>query len=336
MTTRRVFGKLSDGHEIEEITLAAGDLRVAIITWGAVIRDLSYLGESRVLGFDRLDHYLSHSPYFGAIAGRYANRIAEGRFTLDGVTYQLDRNDHGRGHLHGGVKGFAKLPWQVVDVADDSVTLRLISPDGDQGYPGQVTATCRYVVGADNSLTLELGATTDKPTIVNLAAHSYFNLDGSADILSHDLQIAADHYTPVDEHLIPTGEIRAVAGTPFDFRSLRSVRLEGPTGRQAYDHNFAITAPASHAPRRIATLTSLAGRTRMDVLSTTPGVQFYDGAKLQIPVPGLHGRTYGANAGLCLEPQFFPDTPNKPQFGNATLRPGVSYRQVTSYRFSSL
>ena len=333
---RKHFGKLDDGSEIEEITLGDGDLKASIISWGAVIRDLRYRGETRVLGFDRLDHYLTASPYFGCIAGRYANRIADGRFTLDGKSYQLDLNEGGRTHLHGGAKGFAKLPWQVMEASGDSVLLRLISPDGDQGYPGTVTATCRYRIENGDTLSLTLEARTDRPTIINLAAHSYFNLDGTADTLSHELEIAAAHYTPVDARLIPTGELRGVAGTPFDFLSARPVRLETATGRQAYDHNFVIAREASPTPRPVATLTGPKSRTRMEVLSTEPGVQFYDGATLAVNAPGLEGRTYGANAGLCLEPQRFPDTPNHPEFGSAALRPGETYRQVTVYRFSTI
>lgn len=335
MTIQRTqFGKLGDGSEIEEIVIAGGDLKVSIISWGAVIRDLRYRGEARVLGFDRLEYYLAQSPYFGCIAGRYANRIADGRFTLDGKSYQLNLNEAGRTHLHGGTKGFAKLPWQVMEATEDSVLLRLISPDGDQGYPGTVTTTCRYRIESGDTLSLTLEARTDRPTIINLAAHSYFNLDGTTDTLSHELQIAAAHYTPVDERLIPTGELRGVAGTPFDFMSARQVRLETGTGRQAYDHNFVVAREASPTPRHVATLTGPRSHTRMEVLSTEPGVQFYDGAKLAVNAPGLDGRHYGANAGLCLEPQRFPDTPNHPEFGSAVLRPGETYRQVTQYRFS--
>lgn len=335
-TQRKPFGKLPDGSEIEEITIAGGDLKVSVISWGAVIRDLRYRGEARVLGFDRLEYYLAQSPYFGCIAGRYANRIADGRFTLDGKSYQLDLNEGGRTHLHGGAKGFAKLPWQVIEAEADSVLLRLVSPDGDQGYPGTVTASCRYRIENGDTLSLTLDALTDRPTIVNLAAHSYFNLDGTPDTLSHELEIAAAHYTPVDERLIPTGELRGVAGTPFDFLKSRPVRLMTESGRQAYDHNFVIAREASPTPRHVATLTGPRSRTRMEVLSTEPGVQFYDGAKLAVKAPGLGGRAYGANAGLCLEPQRFPDTPNHPAFGSAVLRPGETYRQVTQYRFSSL
>jgi aldose 1-epimerase len=333
---RKHFGKLGDDSQIEEIIIADGDLKVAIISWGAVIRDLRYRGEARVLGFERLEYYLAQSPYFGCIAGRYANRIADGRFSLDGKSYQLNLNEGGRTHLHGGAKGFAKLPWQVMEVSRDSVLLRLISADGDQGYPGTVTTTCRYRIENGDTLSLTLEAMTDRPTIINLAAHSYFNLDGTADALSHELEIAAAHYTPVDDRLIPTGELRGVAGTPFDFLAPRPVRLETPNGRQAYDHNFVVDRTASPTPRHVAALTGRKSRTRMEVLSTEPGVQFYDGAKLAVNAPGLDGRHYGANAGLCLEPQRFPDTPNHPEFGSAVLRPGETYRQVTAYRFSTL
>ncbi|HEX9448639.1 MAG TPA: aldose epimerase family protein [Dongiaceae bacterium] len=333
---RNIFGQLADGSEIEEIILQAGDLKASILSWGAVIRDLKYRGMSRVLGFDRFDHYVTHSPYFGSLVGRYANRIAEGRFTLDGIPYQLDRNEKGIGHLHGGSAGFAKRPWHVVEAKADSVLLRLVSPDGDQGYPGEISVTCRYSIIAGNGLRLELTATTDRTTICNLATHSYFNLDGTPDILAHELGIAADHYTPVDERLIPTGEIRDVAGTAFDFRVTRPVLLRTATGRQAYDHNFVIARDRASAPREIARLIGPTSKTVMKVRSTEPGVQFYDGAKLHVPVPGSDGRLYGANAGLCLEPQLFPDTPNQPAFGSAVLRPGETYRQITEYDFALL
>jgi aldose 1-epimerase len=332
MTQRRVFGKLGDGTEIDEVVITAGELSVSIISWGAVIRDLRYRGQSRTLGFERLEDYPAHSPHCGAIAGRYANRIAEGRFTLDGTNYQLDRNEGGRNHLHGGTKAFGKRPWQIIEASNDSVTLQLVSADGEAGYPGQVTATCRYQVTDDNALTLTLEAITDRATIINLAGHSYFNLDGSADILSHELQINADHYTPVDQYLIPTGEISTVAGTPFDFRQLRAVKSE----TQAYDHNFVLNTPANATPRTIATVIGPASRTRLDVESTEPGVQFYDAAKLNVPVPGLHGRRYGPHGGLALEAQRFPDTPNHPNFGSAVLRPSETYRQITCYRFSAI
>lgn len=335
MTQRRVFGRLTDGTQIDEVVISAGDLSVAIIAWGAVIRDLRYRGASRVLGFERLEDYPAHSPHCGAIAGRYANRIAEGRFTLDGIACQLDRNEAGRNHLHGGSKAFGKRPWQIIDAADDSVTLRLVSADGEAGYPGRLTANCQYQAATDGSLTLTLEAVTDRATIVNLAGHSYFNLDGEADILLHELQINADHYTPVDADLIPTGEISAVAGTAFDFRQPRAIRDNAADG-QKFDHNFVINTPAGPTPRPIATVTGPISRTRLVVESTEPGVQFYDAAKLKIPVPGLNGRPYGPHAGLCLEAQRFPDTPNHPNFGNAILRPGETYRQVTRYRFSQL
>ena len=336
MTTQRsTFGKLDNGTEIEEVVIAAGDLEASIISWGAVIRDLRYRGHSRVLGFDRLEHYVAHSPYFGSLVGRYANRIADGRFTLDGTTYQLERNDKGVGHLHGGTGGFGKRPWNLVEAGRDWALLKLQSPDGDNAYPGALDVTCRYAIADGCGLKLEIEARSDHATICNLATHSYFNLDGGADTLDHEMQIHAEHYTPVDERLIPTGEIRAVAGTGFDFRKSRPVRLMTEAGRQAYDHNFIIARDRLSAPREIARLYGPQSRTVMTTYSTEPGVQFYDGAKLNVPVTGLGGRTYGANAGLCLEPQLFPDTPNQPAFGSAVLRPGETYRQVTEYRFSA-
>lgn len=333
---RKTFGQMPDGTEIDEITLRAGDLTASIISWGAVIRDLTYRGTSRVLGFDRLDYYTAHSPYFGSLVGRYANRIANGQFTLDGAPYQLERNDKGVGHLHGGTGGFGKRPWQLTDAGTDWAVLRLLSPGGDNAYPGALDVSCHYSIVDGCGLRLDITASSDRATICNLATHSYFNLDGTPDILSHELSIAADHYTPVDERLIPTGEIRDVTGSAFDFRLPRPVFLQTPAGRQAYDHNFVIDRKRSSQPREIARLIGPKSKTVMTTHSTEPGVQFYDGAKLKVPVPGSNGRLYGANAGLCLEPQLFPDTPNQPAFGNAVLRPGETYRQITEYRFANL
>jgi aldose 1-epimerase len=216
-----------------------------------------------------------------------------------------------------------------VDHGAEHVTLELVSPAGDQGYPGTLTARCTYRIAGEGLLEIDLSATTDAPTIVNLATHSYFNLDGTADILDHRLEIPAAHYLPVDEALIPTGEIAAVAGTPFDFRIARPVR-----GTVTYDHNMVIDRTRATAPRLMARLEGPLSRTRMEVHSTEPGLQFYDGSGLNASLPGHDGRLYGRHGGLCLEPQIFPDSPNHPGFTDATLRPGADYAQVTQYRFS--
>jgi aldose 1-epimerase len=336
------FGEV-DGVAVPEVTIRTkAGAEAKVIAWGAVVRDLvvptASGGRQRVvLGLDRIEDYIAHSPHFGAIAGRYANRIAGGTFTLDGETWQLDRNQAGKHALHGGVAAFGKRLWQVAHHDESSVTLTLVSPDGDGGYPGAVTVTCVYRLLEPATLRVELTATTDAPTIVNLAQHSYFNLDGSASILDHELQLHADFYTPVDADLIPTGEILAVAGTAFDFRTPRPIRFPGAGGVPFhYDHNFVLTSPRPQEGelRPAATLRSSKSGVTLDVHTTEPGVQFYDGAKCSVPVPGHGGATYGANAGLCLEAQLWPNSPNNPHFTDASLWPGEVYRQVTEYRFS--
>ncbi len=316
------FGRMDDGATVSEIRLSAGALTLSILTHGARIHGLSFEGKPRVLGFASLDDYLTHAVYAGAVAGRYANRIAGGRFTLDGTQYQLPCNERGRTHLHGGMRGFAHRNWDIIEADDTHVTLGLTSPDGEEGYPGILNVRCTYRLEG-NDVRIELTATTNAPTIINLATHSYFNLDGGADILGHRLTIPADHYLPVTDDLIPTGEIAPVAGTAFDFRAAVAVGARG----QRYDHNFVVSPQRVSEPRLMASLEGPASGTRLEVLSTEPGVQFYDGGY-------LNGGGFGAHAGLCLEPQVFPNSPNEPGFSNAVLRPGEIYRQLTIYRFS--
>jgi aldose 1-epimerase len=278
----------------------------------------------------------------GAIAGRFANRIRNGQFTLDGVSHQLARNENGRTALHGGGRGgFGKRPWTRVHADTTSVTLQFHSPDGDQGYPGAVVATCRYLLLPPATLRIELTATSDAPTIINLAHHSYFALDNSDDILDHHLTIHADQMAMVDEDAIPTGEYRTVAGTPFDFRTARPVRWTHQDGtRQPYDHSWILRGdpgtpsgisgmPLLHA----ATLASMRSGIRMETWTTEPVLQCYDGSKLTVRVPGLHGKNYGPCAGICLEPQHLPDSPNLPGTPSTVLRPDRPYQQVTEYRF---
>lgn len=334
------FGTLSDGSEVPLIRLSRGGIKAEILGLGAVIRSLDVdVGAGfhpRVLGLQTLDDYLNHSPSMGIIAGRYANRIGNARFTLDGRDITLIPNEAGVTQLHGGPDGFGKRLWSVVDHADDHVTLKLVSEDVDQGFPGRVEAFCRYSIVGDGLFRIELTATTDAPTVVNLAAHSYFNLDNSTTILDHLVEIPAETYTPVDHLKIPTGEIAPVAGTPFDFTALRAVRYTGPGAPVIYDHNFVVSMGKSAEPRLMARLIGPETQTEMQVLSTEPGVQFYDGTHLGVPVPPLNRAETKGNAGLCFEPQYFPDTPNKPQFGSATLRPGETYAQVTEYRFHAV
>ena len=324
MSGIETFGTLPDGDEVFEIRLGDGTLSAAILSYGARIRDLAFDGgegpKGRVLGFATLAEYLADRSYAGSVVGRYANRIAEGRFVLDSRPYQLTRNE-GSTHLHGGACGFSHRNWRVVDRGLGHVTLELFSAAGEEGYPGSLTTRCSYRLTDAAALRIEFTATTDAPTIVNLATHSYFNLDGTPDILRHRLQIPAESYLPVDAGIVPTGEIAAVAGTPFDFREARPIG-----GGVHYDYNFVIDRQRTAVPRLMARLDGLMTGTRLEIHSTEPGLQFYDG----VAFPGL------PYAGLCLEPQIFPNSPNQPGFPDAILRPGETYRQITDYRFSRI
>jgi aldose 1-epimerase len=330
------FGRLADGSEVQEVAIGAGDLAAKVISFGAVVRDVRLAGVDHplVLGFDDVDSYVHHSPHCGAVVGRFANRIGDGRFAIDGKVYQLALNERGHTHLHGGPNGFASLPWRLVDHDDASVTLALTSANGDEGYPGRLEVTCRYVIEAPATLRFEAEATTDAPTIVNLAQHTYFNLDDSPEILDHDVRIFADAYTPVDEWLVPTGAVVPVAGTPYDFGRMRSLRRIVDGKRFPYDVNMVVSMDKAAAPRPVASLRSPSGSVALDVHSTEPGVQFYDGNSMNITVPGLGGRRYGVSSGVCFEPQLFPDAPNHPNFPSALLRPGETYRQTTVYTFA--
>lgn len=332
----RLFGRLPDGTEVREVVIAAGDLTVSVLTVGAVIRDVRLAGVDHplVLGFDRAEDYVLHSPYFGAVAGRSANRIARGRFAIDGRSYQVSLNENGRHHLHGGFVGFGMRNWTLVASDATSATLGIVSPDGEEGYPGRVEATVRYAVEPGNVVRMEATATTDAPTLVNFAQHSYFNLDDSPDILDHVVQILADSYTPTDADLIPTGEIVAVAGSNFDFRAPHPIRRMRGSERIRFDKNYVVARQRSATPREQARLSSPKNGVRLSVASTEPGLQFYDGMSMKVTVPGLGGRRYPVNGGVCLEPQLFPDAPNHAGFPSSILRPGETYRQVTTFTFS--
>ena len=332
-----IFGTTPDGDEIREIALAAGDLSVRVITLGAVIRDVRLAGIDHplVLGFDGLDDYLEHSPHFGAVVGRSANRIGRGRFSIDGHDYQLPLNEKGRNHLHGGFRGFGTRPWRLVDHDAASVTLAIDSPDGEEGYPGAVTVEAAlHRRGAGDAAAWRSRRPPIAPTLVNLAQHSYFNLDDSPTILDHQVRIFADAYTPTDADDIPTGEIVAVAGSVYDFRALRPIRQMRGGERVVFDKNFVIDRAKAAAPRPHARLQSPKNGLILDIASTEPGCQFYDGYMMAVPVPGLEGRTYPVNGGCCFEPQVFPDAPNHPGFPSSILRPGETYRQSTHYAFS--
>ncbi|QKG20786.1 aldose epimerase family protein [Actinomadura verrucosospora] len=311
------FGFTPAGEKVERHVLDNGTLRAAVLTYGATLQRLRVAdGTDVVLGLGTLKDYLHRSRYFGAVVGRYGNRIARGRFTLDGREHRLAAND-GEHALHGGVRGFDKRVWRTESAGPEAVELSLVSPDGEEGYPGELTARVRYVLDGD-ALRLEYRATTDAPTVVNLTNHSYFNLAGSGDVRRHVVAIEADRYLPVDGEKIPTGEPAPVAGTPFDFTVPTRVdaRRDG-----RYDHCFVL--------RGGARVTDPASGRSMEVATTEPGVQFYTGHMLDgVATP------FGPFAGLCLETQRFPDAPNRPAFPSAVLRPGEERVSVTTYRFS--
>jgi len=329
------FGQTADGELVEKLTISGGGLTASVISWGAALQDLRLEGHPPplVLGFEGFDDYAAHSPHFGAIAGRYANRIRQGRFAIDGERFQADTNFLGRHLLHGGSAGTGKRVWTVEDHGTDFVRLGYLAGDGEMGFPGALALTCTYRTLDGGRLAIELTGETDAPTLCNLAHHSYFNLDdgGRSPVLDHRLQISADAWLPVDDELIPTGRVVPVEGTPFDFRQPRRI---GDGGAQSYDHNFCLSA--GRVPlRRVARLEAARSGLAMETWTTEPGIQFYDGARVARDVPGLGGVSYGAHAGLCLEPQIWPDSPNRPYFPQAVLRPGETYRQVTEYRFSA-
>lgn len=334
-----VFGQFQD-QPVHQVTLGRpSGLQAQIITWGGVLQNLTWpLADGArlplTLGFESFAPYPAHSPYFGAIVGRYANRIARGRFTHAERTYQLDQNEAQRTTLHGGTCGFARCLWQIADLTENSVTLTLTSPDGDQGFPGNLTATCTYAIADETRLDLHFIAKTDQPTPVNLAQHAYFNLDGRPDISDHSLQIFADAYTPTGSDLIPTGVIQPVDGTGFDFRQPISLHQR----HLAFDHNFVLSNPPSRVDRLrpAAWLVSDKSGMRMQIATTKPGLQFYSGHLLNVPVQGPGARTYGPRAGICLETQFFPDSPNQINFPDTILYPDKVYAHRTLFSFDRL
>ena len=334
--TMHVFGEIGDVAVMEvEIRSQAG-ARAKILTWGAVVRDLlvPLAGGSQrvVLGLNSIEDYLAHSPFFGAVPGRFANRIGHSRFVLDGVSHETARGPDEKHTLHGGPNGFGRKIWKLGAHDVSSATLELDSPDGDEGFPGALSVTCVYRMLEPATLRVEFTARADKPTIVNLTQHSYFNLDGSADVRDHELTLISDFYTPTDAELIPTGEIRSVAGTPFDFRQPRPLR--NPTG-QIYDVNYiAARWPDETGLAPIARLRSPRNGLTMELHSTEPAVQLYDSNMLVCPATGLDGAHYAKHAAVCLEPQRYPDSPNRRHFTPATLRPSEEYRHVSEFRFA--
>jgi aldose 1-epimerase len=349
--TRAPFGRMSDGTLVEAFTLRNGKgAEVTAISYGAIITTARVpdragkLGDV-VLGFDTLDGYLKGHPYFGTVVGRYGNRIAKGQFTLDGRTYKLATNN-GPNNLHGGNVGFDKRVWQTTEVrSGNRVGLRMTytSPAGEEGYPGTLTTTVTYTLTNRNAIRMDYDATTDAPTIVNLTNHAYFNLagEGSGTIGGHRLQLNARRYTPVDETLIPTGQLARVAGTPFDFRRptaigarIRSSHPQIVIG-QGYDHNFVLNRRDDDAMVRAARVLEPRSGRVLEIFTTEPGIQFYSGNFLDGTLVGTSGRVYRQTDGFALETQHFPDSPNKPQFPSTVLRPGEQYDTTTVYRFST-
>jgi aldose 1-epimerase len=347
--TSHPFGKTADGRPVTMFVLTnANGLELRAMTYGGIITSLKVPDRSGamgdiVLGFDRIDDYLKDHPYFGAIVGRYGNRIAGGQFTLDGRTYALAKNN-GPNHLHGGRRGFDKFVWAAAPAASGAaVTFSRTSPDGEEGYPGTLDARVTYTLTDSNELVVEYQATTDKPTPVNLTQHSYFNLTGDAagDILGHELMIRADRFTPVDATLIPTGALAPVQGTPFDFRQPAAIgaRINDPHEQlvkgKGYDHTFVLNRSGEGLEPAARVVEPKTGRT-LDVSTTEPGVQFYTGNFLDGTLRGKGGRTYAQRTGFCLETQHFPDSPNQPAFPSTILRPGQQYFTKTVIIFGTV
>jgi aldose 1-epimerase len=347
--SKQAFGETTDGQTVEKYTLKnEKGMAVDVITYGGIITswtapDKTGRYDNIVLGFDSLAQYMDSNPYFGAIIGRYGNRIAKGQFTLDGTTYTLATNN-GANHLHGGLKGFDKVVWQAKEQTDEqgaSLELSYTSEDMEEGYPGKVQTTVVYTLTDDNSLVVTYEATTDRKTILNLTQHTYFNLSGNfaEDILDHQLQINADHYLPVDATLIPSGAIAPVAGTPFDFRTAKAIgkdinqQNDQLTKGKGYDHCWALNEQGSL--RRVATAYHPATGRQLEVLTEEPGIQFYSGNFLDGTLPRPGGGTYGHRSGFCLETQHYPDSPNQKDFPSVILDPGKKYSTKTIFKFSS-
>ena len=347
---RRHFGNLPDGREVYAFTLDNGrGIRLEAITYGGIIVTLETPDRTGrrgdiVLGYDDLAGYLAETPYFGAIIGRYGNRIGNAEFALDGQRYELAANN-GPNHLHGGVVGFDKVLWAANPFArGDSVgvVFRYTSQDGEEGYPGNLAATVTYTLTVDGSLVFDYQATTDQPTPVNLTQHSYFNLagDGARDVLDHVLTVRADSFTPVDSTLIPTGEIAPVEETPFDFRAPTAIGARiGAADRQlefggGYDHNFVLSRGGDALTHAAHVYEPTTGRT-LDVYTTELGLQFYSGNFLDGSLVGKSGHVYEHRYGFCLETQHYPDSPNQPAFPSTILRPGEEYRSRTVLTFGA-
>lgn len=345
---KQPFGKTPDGKAVSLYTLRNDKgAEARIMTYGGIVVSLKMPDKNGqlddvVLGYDNLDSYVSNSPYFGALIGRYGNRIAAGKFTLDGVPYTLATNNPPNA-LHGGLKGFDKRVWKArtkKGADGPELILNYRSKDGEEGYPGNLDVTATFTLTQDNSLRLEYRAVTDKDTVLNLTHHGYFNLAAKGDILNHVVMIPADHFTPVDSTLIPTGELHPVENTPFDFRTPTAIGARiGQDDEQlkfglGYDHNWVINKKFGELSLMARVTEPTTGRV-LEVWSTEPGLQFYSGNFLDGTITGKYGRVYARRSAFCMEPQHYPDSPNKPQFPTVELKPGQVYHNIIIYHFSA-
>lgn len=341
---KKPFGTTPDGQKVDSYTLTnTNGLQLKVTTYGGIVTELLVPDRKGrladiVLGYDNLDDYIKANPYFGAIIGRYGNRIAKGKFTLDDVQYTLATNN-GPNHLHGGIKGFDKVVWKAEPAKTDegpAIKLSYVSKDAEEGYPANLACTVIYTLTNDNEWKIHYEAITDKPTIINLTNHSYFNLAGhdSGDILGHELIINADNFTPVDEGLIPTGQIQPVKDTPMDFTKIMTIGSRIAQVKGGYDHNYVLNKPAGPGELTWAlTVNEPKTGRQMEIFTTEPGVQFYTGNFLDGSNKGK-GAVYNKHAGFCLETQHYPDSPNKPNFPSVVLRPGQKYTHLTVHKFS--
>ncbi|MEV6947668.1 aldose epimerase family protein [Streptomyces sp. NPDC051172] len=347
---KSLFGKLADGTEVHRWSLENGGTRLKVLNWGGVVQALEIPDRDGhyanvCLGFDNIDDYVAKTPYFGALIGRYGNRIAKGRFTLDGKTCQLSVNDDVNS-LHGGKQGFDKRIWDVEPFAEGSdvgLVLHCTSVDGEMGYPGTLKAKVTYTLTGHGDWIIDYEATTDQATVVNLTSHVYWNLagEGSGTVEDHELTIEASRYTPTDAGLIPTGELATVTGTPFDFRETKAIGRDIRDGHvqqthaKGYDHNWVLDKGITSEPEHVATLRDPRSGRTLKIATDQPGLQFYSGNFLDGTLTGTGGRTYRQGDALCLETQHFPDSPNDAHFPSTVLRPGQTYRTRTVHTFGT-
>ena len=345
---KQAYGKTAEGAPVDLYTLTnQKGMETSITNYGGIVVTLKVPDRNGkpgdvVLGFDSLDGYLKPNPFFGALVGRYGNRIGHGTFTLNGVAYKLAQNN-GENHLHGGVRGFNRVVWNAKEVtgkAGPGLVLSYLSKDGEEGYPGNLAVQVVYTLTDNNELRIDYSASTDKDTIVNLTNHTYFNLAGEGDILNHQLRLFAERFTPVDAGLIPTGELRAVKGTPFDFTKPTAIgaRINQADEQvkigKGYDHNFVLASGGGKLAQAAEAYEPKTGRV-LEVWTTEPGLQFYSGNFLDGSQIGKGGKAYQLRSGLCLESQHYPDSPNKPGFPSTVLRKGSKYQSSTVYKFSA-